>query len=404
MTALESIPALVGVAALAALLTLLLRAAGLSRAAVAGGVVAGALAGATVLGRVLPEWHERLFVGGAAEARELADLHVRQGADLAALRAMGVSQAAADEMLARHAEESAHAVLTHDAAVQAHQSARIILSAILALALIVAAMPRSRPPVRWGECAFAAMWTLVIACAIVGLAVVFVFDGSRTAALALGLCFACVGTNVILPLREGETSSETVVVVRGEVRDRLVNTALLVWFIGFVAAFTALLSAERLAGPLTPHSTLLTAPAGVILGLALQYLPRRWRYALRMVLLPSALAALLLLTTDLLTMMMIGPLVLAVIVGGDVRWLGLASAMRWLGRPWREAWPATMPLVDAGGLQAAMGGLFFLAGVLGEPLLACALFGALVCDVTQPLRPRLLTMLNAEAEDETYSS
>ena len=404
MTALEPILALLCVAALAGLLTLLLRLAGLSRAAVAAGMVAGVLAGSTIFGRVMPQWHERLFVGGAAERGAIEAMRGEQGAHLTALRATGVSDAAINELQAGQVEEMAAALVAHDAAMRAHQSGRILISAILALALIVAAMPRSRLPGRWSECAFAALWMLVVVCAIVGLAVVFALDDSRAAALALGLSFACVGTSVILPLSEGETSNETVVIVAGEWRDRLVNTALLIWFICFVAAFAALLTADRWAGPLAAHAAIRTAPAGIILGLVLGYLPRRWRHALRMIILPSTLAALLLLTADLLTTAIIAPLVLALIVGGDARWLGLASALRWLGRPWRESWVATMPLIDAGPMQAAMGGLFFLAGWLNAPLFACALFGAIVCDVMQPLRPRLVTMLNDQTEDESRSS
>lgn len=395
----EPILSLLAVAALAGLLTVLLRRAGLVRAAVLAGLVVGALAGPTILGRTAPDWHERLFIGGAPERQALEQLRARQGADLAALAATGVSAAATEETKARHAGESAAALAAHESAKAAHQGGRIVACAIIALALLVSAMPRSHPPVRWSECAFAGLWTLVVVSAIVGLAVVFALGGSRAAAATLGLCFASAGTIVVRPRGTGEGPDEKVVLVPGEMRDHLVNTALVIWFISFVAAFIALLSADQRSGPLAAHSAMHTAPAGIALGLALQYLPHRWRHALRMIVLPSSLAALLLVDVDLLRGAVLGPLILAVIVGGDARWLGLASAMRWLGQTWRDAWTATMPLADAGATQAALAGLFFLAGPLDAPLFACALFGAVVCDLAQPLRPRLLSMLTEPAED-----
>ncbi len=403
MTALEPILALMAVAGLAALLALLLRAAGLSRTAVLAGLIAGSLAGATVFGRVLPEWHERLFVGGGAERQAVEHLRGRQGADLAALAATGVSDAATLEMKARHADESAAALAAYESARAAHQSPRIIACAVLALALLVSAMPRSRPPIRWSECIFTAMWTLVVVCAVIGLAVVFAFGGSRGAAVALGLCFACAGTIVLRPSRDGEAPDEKVVLVPGELRDHLVNTALVIWFVCFVAAFISLLTADQRSGALAAHPAVRTAPAGIVLGLVLQYLPHLWRHALRMIILPSALTALLLADADLLTAAIIGPLILALLVGGDARWLGLASALRWLGRPWRDGWVATIPLVDVGAIQASLAGVFFLAGALDAPLFACAIFGAVVCDLAQPLRPRLLSMLSEPAEDQSDS-
>ncbi len=400
MWAMEPILAILLTAFAAVFFTLLLRSAGLTRASIIGGILAGGLVGATVLGRVAPDVYERYFVGGVAEHRALEQLHSEHGAALRAMSEMNVSEAAVEELQTRQRTEMQAATQQRDAAEAAHQQARLLLSAIIALSIIVAAAPRSRRPASAPECLFAALWMIVVTCGFVGLAVVFAFQGSRAQAIALGLTFAAAGTNVILPLRPGEESSHPTVLLPLEIRNRLTDIAFVIWFLCFVAIITGVLSAAQSGSAQTSHltPTLLIAIVG---GVGLKLLPLRARHALRMIVLPSILTALLLVNTDLMTPMLIGPLVLAVLVGGDARWFGLASGLRWQGWSWRNAWLGTMPLVDAAPMQVAMASAFFLAGWLNEPLLACAVFGAAVCDVTQPLRPRLLTMLNEPTEDQS---
>ena len=192
------------------------------------------------------------------------------------------------------------------------------------------------------------------------------------------------------------------VIIPAEIRERLVDIAFIVWFICFVAATAGLIAAGRSNGAAAPDFSV-TLPVAVIAGVSMRLLPLPARYALRMLVLPGVLTALLVVNLDMMTWAILPPLVLAVVVGGDARWFGLASAMRWQGWPWRHAWMGTMPLVDASPMQVAMAGVFFVCGWLNEPLMACAVFGAAICDVTQPLRPRLLTMLNPQAEDQSQS-
>lgn len=402
MSALDPILAILLTAVAATLLTLLLRAAGLGRAAVLGGLLAGTLVGATVLGRAAPDAYQRYFVGGVAQRDALRHLRRGHGADLTALRAADVSPAAADELMARQHTELLAATTALDSAVQAHQTSRVLLIALLGLSLIVAAAPRSRWPASLAECAFAGLWMVVICCGIVGLAVVFAFQGTRTQALALGLAFAALGTNVVLPPRSDDPGTRMLVIIPNEIRERLVDVAFVVWFMSFVAATAAIIAASRLSGAISLDLRV-ALPVAVIAGVGVRVLPLQARFALRMLVLPGVLTALLVANIDLMTWMIIPPLVLAVIVGSDARWFGLASAMRWQGWPWRNAWLGTMPLVDAAPMQVAMAGVFFVCGWLNEPLLMCAVFGAAVADVTQPLRPRLLAMLNQQTEDQSQS-
>ncbi|MCC6908372.1 MAG: hypothetical protein IT430_10560 [Phycisphaerales bacterium] len=399
MPAVEPILAILIPAAAAVLLTLLLRAAGLARAAIVGGLVAGVLVGATVLGRAAPDVHERWFVGGAAERQALEKLRSRQGADVEALQATDVSEIAIDELLAQHRTERKEAAAAHEAAMRQHQRWRMQTLAIAALTLLVACSPRSRRPASWSESLFAALWMITITCGIIGLAVVFAFEGTRSQAIALGLTFSVVGAAATLPLPREDGSTAIAVLAPVGARNRLVNIAFVVWFICFVAAVTAVL-ADAPSSALAPGEAQIALLVGAALGVAMKLLPSRARRALLGLALPAILAALLVVNVDLLAFSMIGPLVLGVLVGGDARWFGLASALRWLGWPWRSAWVGTMPLIDAAAAQAALAGVFFVSGWLNEPLLASAIVAALACDLAHPLRPRLLTMLNGQSEKQ----
>lgn len=74
-------------------------------AAAVGGLVVGLLLGPSVFGRLHPEWHMGLFVGGQAEARALESVQRLQAAELAALRALEITPIAIEEARERHADE-----------------------------------------------------------------------------------------------------------------------------------------------------------------------------------------------------------------------------------------------------------------------------------------------------------
>ncbi len=397
MSAVAPILAILIPTAAAVLLTLLLRAAGLTRAAIVGGLLAGVFVGATVFGRAAPDVYERWFVGGGAEREALEQLRSRQGADIEALQATDISEVAIDELLARQRPEREQAMAAHEAAMHQHQAWRVQTLAIAALALLVACSPRLRRPVAWSESLFAALWMITVTCGIIGLAVVFAFEGARGPAVALGLTFSVVGAGANLPSAREDGAAMIAVLTSVEARDRLVNIAFIVWFICFVAAVTAVLAAAP-PDAAVPGDLRIALLAGAVLGVAAKLLPRRARRSMLGLGLPAILTALLVVNVDLLAPTMIGPLILGLIVGGDARWFGLASGLRWLGWPWSSAWVGTMPLIDSAASQVSIAAVFFVSGWLNEPLLACAIFGAAVCDLAHPLRPRLLTMLSEQSE------
>lgn len=91
----DAIFALVLLAAVPTAIAVLLRWAGMTPgpAAIMGGIAGGILLGPLVLGRVQPEIHERLFLGGIEEHRQLDHLLRLRGAEELAARAAGVQTA-----------------------------------------------------------------------------------------------------------------------------------------------------------------------------------------------------------------------------------------------------------------------------------------------------------------------
>lgn len=78
---------------------------GVQGAAVCAGVFVGLLAGPGVAANAWPDWYARWVVGGAQEARDLADLRTQQREESAALRATGVTPVAIEELESRHGAE-----------------------------------------------------------------------------------------------------------------------------------------------------------------------------------------------------------------------------------------------------------------------------------------------------------
>lgn len=70
--------------------------------AILGGVVAGILLGPTLLGRIVPNQYEAIFIGGVEHREELHRLYRRQGADLIAAQHAGTDSAGLRELEQRH--------------------------------------------------------------------------------------------------------------------------------------------------------------------------------------------------------------------------------------------------------------------------------------------------------------
>lgn len=395
----------------------LLRWSGVVRPAIAGGVLAGSLVGATVLGRTAPATFERWVSGGAAEREAMESLRSRQGADLTVLQATGVTGAALAELAARHAAERADALKRLEAARQRHRLGQRFAVVALSALLLFATFPRPRPVRAWGNSLFIAAWTLLTGVAIAGTAAVFALDASPLGALLLGAIYAMFGGGLAAaPRRDSADAIEATdavananshtdaparhAVPSGDAVIR--DAALLMW----VAAALAVLPAMPLwmkaieTDPGARQAMQSAAPIGMVLGVLLRFAPARLRVFAVATLAPAFLVALLALHLDAVSRSSLAPLVLAILVGGDARWLGLAGALRWLGRPWRSAWSGSAPFTDAGAGHLALTGLLAGAAWLDSTLLLAALGGAAMADLAWPLRARMAQLMSRAKEDE----
>lgn len=400
MISTTSLLTLLMIAAAAVAMTALLRFAGLARGAVVAGVFVGAVLGATVLKPVAPMTFDRYIGGGLEERQALEDLKSEQGAMIAALRATSVSDVAVDEMVEQQRSSLEAAETKLDEAQASHRFAYRWLIVALSACLLVAAMPRSWVLNGLTDALFASLWTVLASGAIVGGLALFAFKCTGMQAIALAMTFAVCGAPAARP---SAAQSGEVIVGPADAVQRLVLITFFLWLtclLAGIAFFVHELSAiNGHARSLAP-----ALPAGIVLGaLVSTLLNRKWRtFVLAEVITPT-LAAMLVVHLDMRSNWIVLAIVFALVIGGDGRWLGLTSAMRWLGWPWRAALLLTIPLIDAAALQLAMAGLFASVGLLYEGLLAAAVLGAIVCDLTYPLRPRLVNSVftdGTEVDDD----
>lgn len=138
-------PILLGALQVAALgapacaLALLLRRAGIPggapAGAIVGGLVAGLLVGASVGGRVMPETHDRLYVGGVDAVIALADRRSEHARERMALQATGVSLEAMPELEVEQRREVEDAV-AHIDVVRADHGRRLRIAGMFVFALV----------------------------------------------------------------------------------------------------------------------------------------------------------------------------------------------------------------------------------------------------------------------------
>lgn len=110
---------------------------GVQGAAVCAGVFVGLVAGPGVAANAWPGWYARWVAGGAQESRNLADLREQQRDESAALRAVGVTPVAVEELEERHRAD-AGPLVDALARARAERAASNDRALIAACALVVA--------------------------------------------------------------------------------------------------------------------------------------------------------------------------------------------------------------------------------------------------------------------------
>ena len=420
----------VGILAVSGILfSILLRWAGIRRPGTLAGLAAGILCGATVLGKAHSEWYTRFLVGGETERIALNDLQDRQTADLLAMGRAGVSEAAIDELRETHQKEFDAATTKYESAVRDHaRGVRLIATGCAGLLLgwlapiSLGGLRRrfgthvdgddragSKNDVHWNDAAFAALWMQVLVAGFLGAAVLFVFGGSQREALAVAMAFAITsaglgGTGVRQAgvSNDGSDDGNFCVEKSNSSAGRI---QLIGWLVGIAVLIIAVIGA-MLAGDdgVIRPATVFFGGAALGIGFVLRWLTWNMdaRESLSHRIISGALAfaavpfiaATLCLKVDILNSVILWPVFLGMLIGGDGRWFGAALGLRIGGRPWSYALRSSLPLADAGPVQIAAASIFITVGWIESLSFAAAIVaGAVLCDLTVEKRDELVRRL-----------
>ena len=369
---------------------------GWTAAAMLGGVVVGLLAGPGVMGRVAPETHRALFVGGVKESRELEGLAASHEAERAALKSAGVTPEAIQEHASTQREELKWPRMALETAERVRSELLWWIGSLLAIVYCVIVLgPRVMPvrrvssSARSGESerSRASAWRH----AGVGLC------GGVVCVLPPALALHLIGGVAVPPsVMFGVALGCCAVPLRGS------RAIVLSASFGVAASAVLLMTAGV--------STSLGLPAvclAMLVALGPGRLPSESIGLLRI-----GLALVLPLVTALLTL---GPdlrtlatdqarefwtcLIVALLWSSDGRWGGYWLAWRLVGghgsrsTAWRDA--TTITNAGAGVVQVLIAALLASTGEFSDSMIAGALLGGLIVEMTRGARRWVLPMLES---------
>lgn len=380
----------------------LLRLIRLRRSLLAAGLIAGTVLGPTVAGRLWPTMFERTITGGVEQRQVLLDLEADYTAGLQGLRAADVSPVAIDEFTAEYERVRTAAEASLDRAVKNHAIPRIMLSVwapMLAIGLRMPVGRGNRSRRLWHDASFVAAWMSVTVTGTVTLIAAYGLSAPLMPGILVGATYAVAGG---LP-RAGTTRNGDVTWDETGAGALIQRTGTACWCICLaISAWCVVrlfLDGRESAEAIVSAWILVSAAVGLVLGVMTS------RLASKRIICVSSFAAALavalsLATIDLLYSGVWGPILLAVVISGDARWLGASTGVRLLGHSWRDSWEGTIDIADAASLQAAIAVLAHASQMLSDHLLLAAVFGAVMCDVTHPLRRMLMAPAHTELVDD----
>ncbi|MBL1218314.1 MAG: hypothetical protein D8M59_12565 [Planctomycetes bacterium] len=379
------------------ILAVVSRRVGVSRACFITAVLIGALFGPTIAGRFQPTLYERFVTGGSAQRHALQDLEDAHRSDRLTLLSTGVSPVALDELTQQHERELAQAEQTYQRAVASHALPRVMFIVFACMAAIGLHIPGKRLFRRggsWHNASFLCAWMTVTTAGLIALAASFFFSIPLVPAAILGLTYTVASSSRCKQHRapEGSPGADDDVAVDA-VSATVDRCGAICWLLCLaVGVWCTLRLLPDLDAPQQPNAQALLPAAGIVgavVGCVVGCLAQRWSSRV------STIAACLAITMTLVSIDLYyfgvwGPVLLALLVSGDARWFGAAGGARLLGSPWKPAFRYTLRLTNAASLQAAVGILCLTSQMLNDHLLLAAVFGAVMCDLTMPLR-RLMT-------------
>lgn len=383
-------------------LSMLLRRLGAPGGAILGGLIAGIILGPTFAGRFAPTWYERTVIGGFAEREELDRLTATHGMNRAARQHLGMpaEQAAPLDVNERDLEMAQRERVA--AARWEHQTAaRWFVAAMVGL-LLLAAFARERPAGErpdWYQPVVTGLWAAALPGAI-GLLFLRWWGLEGAMCLAAG---ACLGAGALLaPRSDLEVADEA-----EPGGHQLMHGAAGVAFAAAAIVLGWAMVEHRGWSGLAGLWPVGLGVAAWVIGSG-RPLPTTWadrgRWAAERLLTP-ALAAMIAYRIELFQHASIWIIVVLVLLSGDGRWCGaFIGAM--LARA-RRALP-TMRLVlasmAAGPTQVALTALALHLGLVREPVALGLLIGAMVMELTTPLRAAMASRAREVEKDQDESA
>ncbi len=362
--------------------------------AVLGGTVAGILLGPAIFGRIDPNDYERLFIGGIQQRESLDHLKRRHGADIAAARAALIDDESLLEMRKRHESEIQLAVADLETARWREQAPlRTCTSIVIALVLLGAGLLRIRERDQrqgWIAPLSIGLWSSLLPGALAYVAMTRFFH-HEPAAGAMAAAAVAIGPWVLKSVdRDAADQAEFGGAHLIQRAGRIAS------IIAIIAAGIAMYMQRDLEG------LLWTAP---LLALPLGWLAPRpknvkhIRAVLECVFVPS-LAAFASVRIELFHHFAFWPLIVFVILSGDLRWIGAFIGAK---LPGGRKCLRTMRLVlgssACGPTQLAIVALAAHLWALPHEIIFALVIGAVLAEVTTPARRSMAERI-AETEEQ----
>lgn len=361
------------------------------------GVLAGLLLGPTVLGRVAPDFFQRVVVGAQSQQISLERLVRRHQADeLAATRGL-IDAQAMRELKQRHKAERELAERERDAARwESQRSLRVLSGALVALTMMAAApfgIPRGGGKPDVASFLSIGAWAAAMPGALAFASVIWLLGGGEMEAAMVAAALAVGPWALAAGDREAADAAE-------------INGARLIQAGGRVASIAALI----IAGGALLQSR---GVVGLTAAAPLAVLPLTWlmpnlvsaraaRVAAQHVLLP-ALVATTLIKVDWIDDFAFWPLLVILLLSDDGRWLGaFIGAMLPGGRPALRTMRLVVGSMAAGPTQLAVTAVGVHSGMIPPRFVLPLVLGAVLIEVAAPVRRTFAHRVSqAEAEQES---
>ena len=368
----------------------LLRRAGMNRTGARsfGGVLAGLLMSPGILGAIDAERYRTFVLGGVEEHRALVQVARRHGADRVAAEHARIDFEQRDTLEREQQRELATAQQTMSRAEFRHQRAMIVITGVfIGAVLLGSGLSSIRDDRRsgWPTAVSVGLWGAAVPGAAAFAAASWWWDCTPAMSATFAAGFA-IGAWALTRL-EATVADEVEVGGARLIQDagRIASSLAIALAIG-----VGIWQVER---SLWAYLALfLTLPIGWMLFGSRYGVPgheRRLLTVFDLWVLPG-LAALVTVRTNVAHDFSIWPLLVAVVLSSDGRWLGAAlGAMLPGGRTALRTMRLVIPAMAAGPNQLALAGVASICGLLSDSLLLALVGGAALVDLTANTRRRL---------------